>query len=184
VGAWPLWCRPREVPADCAPFGQYCYASASGDATVFSPAPRQPGFAGLHPVAWYWTGAPEESLVRFLQSLPWRELWYEDPVGPHGMIAQRQGLGRIQGRINRDVNVAWIERPRYPASITLRPRPAHHAVLVDPLKASVLASIALDPEGPTLVPIPYRAPLLLVIAPVSLMPSGGLRGAADPAPAP
>jgi hypothetical protein len=179
VGAWPLWCRPQEVPAACRQFGAYCYASASGNATFFSPPPRQPGFAGLRPVAWYWTGVPDDGLVRFLQGLPWRELWFEDPVGPHGMIEQRQGLGRIPGRINRDVNVAWIERPRYPASITLRPEPAHRAVLIDPLRAAVLASIPLDPASPTLVPIPYHAPLLLVVGPASLLPAGGLRVSPD-----
>jgi hypothetical protein len=173
-GAWPLWCRPQAVPEPCARPGAYCYAHPRAGGADYVVAPRQPGFAGLEPESWFWTGTPEDRLVALLARLPWTTLWTEDPAGVNGVIAQRQRLGRVQGRMNNDVTVAWIERPRYPPSLTLHPRPAHHAVVIDPRKGATLLCVPLDPKAPTLVEIPYLSPLLLVVAPSSLLPPEGL----------
>jgi hypothetical protein len=111
--------------------------------------------------------------VAFLAGIPWPTLWFADPRKTDELFEDRKGLGRFQGRLNRDILLVWIERPRYPASVTLHPLPGHRAIVIDPLGPSVLADVAVDPVAPTTLDIPYVAPLLIAVTPSSLVPAAG-----------
>jgi hypothetical protein len=170
--AWPLWCRPSAVSSSCSAAGVYCYANRTGTGYSFVRAPRQPGFDGLRPVAWYWRGSPDESLLRLLVGLPWDRLRLADPDNTEALFAGRRGLGHVRGRIDEDILLVWVDRPHEGAWVSLRPGPDRQAVLIDPQMARVLQNVPLHPSLPTTLSIPYRSPLLLVVVPVSLVPSG------------
>jgi hypothetical protein len=170
-GAWPLWCEPTPLPPACWANGTHCYANQTASGRSFSVAPRQPAFKGPDAPTWYWRGKPTRSLVRFLAGIPWQGLRPADPRSTQELFAARRGLGRVQGRIDPEILVVWIDRPRASASVTLYPRPDYRAVLIDTEQAIVLDDRGLDPKSPTTMAIPYRSPLLLAVVPASLVPT-------------
>jgi hypothetical protein len=168
-GAWPLWCRPIEVPSTCSVVGAYCYANATAAGYSFVAAPRQPSFDGLSPGAFYWSGSPSDDLVRLLAGIPWDTLLPADPRNPDGLFAARRGVGRVRARINRELLIVWFERPREGATVSLYPGPNRRALLIDPRRAVLLQDVALDPSLPTSLSIPNVSPLLLMVVPASLV---------------
>jgi hypothetical protein len=170
TGWWPLWCRPAEVPKACAAIGSYCYANRTAGGLAFAPAPAQPAFAGQKPVAWAWGGAPSDAAVRLLAGLPWDSLRLADPRNTELLFVGRRGLGQVRGRINPEILLVWIERPREDASVTLKPGPGRRAILIDPERGRVLRDSTLDPTVPTRMPIPWLSPLLLVVVPTAFVP--------------
>ena len=176
-GAWPLWCRPIDVPPACSVVGAYCYANATATGYSFAAAPRQPAFHGRTPVAFWWSGSPTSELVRLLAGIPWNALLPADPRNPGALFAARRGVGRVRARINRDLLLFWIERPRQGATVSLYPAPNRRAILIDPRRAVLLQHVALHPSLPTSLSIPDVSPLLLMIVPATsvaadLMQSG------------
>jgi len=169
MGAWPLWCRPSDVPQACSVAGAYCYANTIATGYSFVAAPRQPAFDGRSPGAFWWRGSPSDELVRLLARIPWDALLPADPRKPDALFAGRRGVGRLRARINRDLLLVWIERPREGATISLYPGPNRRAVLIDPRRAVLLQQVALDPVLPTSLSIPNVSPLLLMAVPASVV---------------
>jgi hypothetical protein len=168
TGAWPLWCRPIDLPPACSVAGAYCYANATATGYSFAAAPRQPAFDGRRPSTFWWSGCPTDGLVRLLAAIPWDALLPADPRNPQALFAARRGVRSLRARINRDLLLVWMERPREGATISLYPAPDRRAILIDPRRAAVLQHVALDPSLPTSVSIPNVSPLLLMIVPGSL----------------
>ena len=172
VGAWPLWCRPMEVPPSCSLAGAYCYANQTPGGYSFVTAPRQRGFDGRKPVAWYWSGSPSDGLVRLLAGIPWERLRLADQRETKAIFDGRRSLGRVRGRINEEILLVWIEGPREEAWLSLHPGRDRRAILIAPQEGRVLQERPLDPSLPTTFSIPYISPLLLVVVPAYLVPSG------------
>ena len=172
VGAWPLWCRPVEVPSSCSLAGAYCYANLTRAGYSFAGAPRQPGFDGWKPGAWYWSGSPSDSLVRLIAGIPWERLRLADQRDTRARLAGQRSLGRVRSRISEGILLVWIERPREGAWVSLPPGRDRRAILIAPQEARVLQHLPLDPSLPTTLSIPYISPLLLVVVPADLVPSG------------
>jgi hypothetical protein len=172
---WPLWCRPRELPLPCRPLGTYCYANKLGSGYSFVRAPRQPAYDGLLPQAWYWTGSPTEGLEQLLSRFTRSTVRRADPTTLPALFAAQRRVGEMRARINPESIIAWFAGPRRRAWVALKPGPRQQAVLVDPRRARVLKHIAVDPVEPTRISLPRRAPLLLVVAPESLLPPSMVR---------
>jgi hypothetical protein len=167
---WPLWCRPQELPSECRPIGTFCYANKRGAEYAFVRAPRQPGFEEYRPQAWYWTGSPNDGLVRFLSQFTRSTIWGADPGRLDELFAGKRRLGPKRARINRESTIVWLTAPRRRAWVAPKPGPGQRTILIDPRRAQVLKNVAVDPAVPTRVAIPEIAPLLLVVAPEALLP--------------
>jgi hypothetical protein len=171
-GVWPLWCRPQELSPECQSVDTYCYANRRGSEYSFVRAPRQGGFAGFRPEAWYWRGSPSDALVQLLRQFTRSSIFDADPKKYHTLFAGKHRLGPRRVRINEDSLIVWLHRPRGRAWVSPFPGPRRRAILVDPMTPRVLEDVALDPVHPIQLAIPKKAPLLLVVVPDERIPPG------------
>lgn len=164
LGRWPLPCVPVEKPAFCRRPGALCYAPAHAGGRRFARAPRQPTFPGRERERWWWSGAPAPELVAALRFLPWREFGIVASADEAAFIAERRGCGRLELRTAPGAYLAWFDGVRkegaFVVPVVKEPRTA---ILIDPSTGEELSRTPLRPASSSVVALPLRSPLLLVV---------------------
>ncbi len=165
LGRWPLACRPGEKPEPCREVGTLCYVDTLGARYRFERAPAQPTFPALPMTRWYWSGEPGEALAASLRELPWKEFGIVAPEDETAFFRDRSGTGRIELRTAPGVFLAWFDGVRREGAwlIPIVPRAAT-AIVVDPLTGAELSRTRVVPGALVRIPLPLRAPLLLLVS--------------------